>query len=63
MGQLFVEGKCDELYISAQDVSPGQVDTARSALARYDQLLHDWLEVERAPHTPICRSIVPETGR
>ena len=63
MGQLFVEGKCDELYISAQDVSPGQVDTARSALARYDQLLHDWLEVERAPHTPICRSLAPETGR
>jgi hypothetical protein len=63
MGQLFVMGKCDELYISAQDVPPGHVNSPRSKLARYYEILRDWLEVERAPHTPICRSLVPETTR
>jgi hypothetical protein len=63
MGQLFVMGKCDELYISVQDVPPSHVDSLRSALARYVEIHRDWLEVERAPHTPICRSLVPETTR
>jgi hypothetical protein len=65
MGQLFVMGNCDELYISDQDVPkpPSHLDSSGSVFVRYQEIRLDWLEVERAPHTPICRSLVPATTR
>jgi hypothetical protein len=48
MGTLYVQGNCAKLYIADEDVTPG--------LAAI--LNHDWLLVEQAPHTPICRSLV-----
>jgi hypothetical protein len=47
MGQLFIEGRCDALYVSDQAPPSGF-------------FLPDliWLPVERAPHTPICDSLI-----
>jgi hypothetical protein len=47
MGQLFIEGQCDALYVADQAPPNGF-------------LLPDliWLPVERAPHTPICHSLI-----
>ena len=47
MGQLFIEGQCDALYVADQAppngfLLPGLI----------------WLPVERAPHTPICHSLI-----
>jgi hypothetical protein len=46
IGQLLIEGKCDELYVS---------DGEGSAFP-YPNLV--WLPVERATHTPICRALI-----
>jgi hypothetical protein len=43
MGQLFIQGRCDDLYLSYEAVPDGFAEP--------------WLLVERAPHTPICDSL------
>ena len=44
MDQLFIEGRCRALYIADQAVPNGYSNP--------------WLLVERAPHTPLCDSLV-----
>lgn len=46
IGQLLIKGQCDELYVS---------DGEGSAFP-YPALV--WLPVERAPRTPLCRSLI-----
>jgi hypothetical protein len=46
IGQLFIKGQCDELYVS---------DGEGSAFP-FPNLV--WLPVERAPHTPICHALI-----
>jgi hypothetical protein len=47
MGQLFIEGQCDALYVADQAPPNGFI---------LPDLI--WLPVERAPHTPICHSLI-----
>ena len=47
MGQLFVMGNCDKLYIADQALPNGFYFPSSI-----------WLPVERAPHTPLCRSLI-----
>ena len=44
MGQLFIEGRCRALFIADQAVPSG--------------FSNPWLLVERAPHTPLCDSLI-----
>jgi hypothetical protein len=48
MGQLFIKGRCNELYVADQAVPK----------TFYEPNLI-WLLVERAPHAPICHSLIP----
>ncbi len=52
MGQLFIMGDCRALYISYRDRPAGLYITGTV-----------WLPVERAPHTPLCRSLLPGARR
>lgn len=47
IGQLFVLGNCQALYISDGEGSP------------FPYPANVWRPVERAPHTPICRALAP----
>jgi hypothetical protein len=47
MGELFVKGNCDELYISDEALPPG--------LYLPDTI---WLPVEHRPHTPLCSTLI-----
>ena len=47
IGQLFVMGDCQALYISDGEGSP------------FPYPAEVWRPVERAPHTPICRALAP----
>ena len=47
MGQLFIEGRCDALYVADQAPPNGFI---------LPDLI--WLPVERAPDTPICHSLI-----
>jgi len=51
-GQLFIKGRCDELYIADQIVPNGVYNP-----------LAVWLPVERSPHTPICDSLLTTATR
>ncbi len=44
IGQLFVEGRCRRLYVSDESIPAG--------------FSSPWLLVERAPHTPLCDSLI-----
>ncbi len=44
IGQLFIQGRCQSLFIAYDTVPSGFSDP--------------WLRVERAPHTPICSSLI-----
>jgi Bacterial Ig domain len=46
IGQLFIKGRCEGLYIAYQAVPYGHGAVGA------------WLPVERAPHTPICDSLI-----
>jgi Bacterial Ig domain len=46
IGQLFIEGRCGALYVADQAVPNGLL------------LSDPWLLVERAPHTPLCDSLI-----
>jgi hypothetical protein len=47
MGELFARGDCEALYIADQAVPSGYYEP--------DTI---WLLVERAPNTPVCRSLI-----
>ncbi len=47
MGQLFIKGRCEALYVADQAPPNG--------LYLPDLI---WLRVESAPHTPVCRSLI-----
>jgi hypothetical protein len=47
MGQLFIKGRCDALYVADQAPPTGLY---------LPNLI--WLQVERAPRTPVCRSLI-----
>ena len=47
MGQLFIKGQCEALYVADQAPPNG--------LYLPDLI---WLRVESAPHTPVCRSLI-----
>jgi hypothetical protein len=47
MGQLFIKGQCDALYVADQAPPTG--------LYLPNQI---WLQVEQAPHSPVCRSLI-----
>ena len=49
IGQLFVKGRCHALYIAYDDVPTGNIDP--------------WLLVEKAPDTPICKSLISSAQR
>ncbi len=47
LGELWIQGNCEDLYIASPKV-----------LTPYTPA---WVRVERAPHTPICRSLIAST--
>jgi hypothetical protein len=47
MDQVFIEGRCRALYIADQAVPNG--------------INNPWLQIERAPHTPLCDSLISRT--
>jgi hypothetical protein len=51
MGTLFVKGPCNELFISTQNLPPHPYVPSGF-----------WIRVERAPYTPICRSLLGSRG-
>ena len=50
LGTLFIKGNCRELYVALQTVPKVLTPVSIPALA--------WILVERAPRTPVCRSLL-----